>query len=85
MFSIKIVNEDIPYLEIVFHSDFLLEKINSSSVIFENTTFFKEFYIKINAHTFRSIFNYFMDNDVTFSMQIRRNAGVKKKIPLKFS
>ena len=79
MFNIKIVQEEIPYLEIVFYPDFTFEKINNTSVIFENKNFFKEFYIKICASTFKHIFKYFMENDVTFSMQIRRNESVKKK------
>lgn len=83
MFNIKIIKEDIKYLEIEFLNNFKV-KGPEHKILFEDKKIFKKFNITIHLKTLKQIYEYFQRSDISFSFQLKKYKKSKKMIPLKF-
>lgn len=83
MFNIRIVKEDIKYLEIEFFDNFNVKE-SEEKILFEDQKIFKKFDIKIHLKTLKYIYEYFEKSDLSFNFQLKKYKKSKKKIPLKF-
>ena len=83
MFNIRILQEDIKYLEIEFLDNFNVTK-SDDKVLFEDKKTFEKFNIIIYSKVLKQIYEYFQKSDLSFNFQLKKFKKSKKMIPLKF-